>query len=230
MQTQPLNWRQRDSWIRWVVLITALSGVATVTGRVLLYPAQSKVLSTAYRFPEQVALAGQPGQAEALALDPEFPEFYATAHRYRYQYQERSVDIEMYYLVRPNAELTELLEDQFNQVPNPETALIKQSPDTGAYLTYSDSDRVYLTACINPHGGSTVTDQAFKYNRNFHDIQHRLLPWLRGEPLKDERCLWAQLSTPAAADDAAATRTLEQAWKSWYDWWQAHFPEATTVN
>ncbi|MEO1402290.1 MAG: cyanoexosortase A system-associated protein [Cyanobacteria bacterium J06635_1] len=213
--------------IRLLTLVTMTCGATLVAGRVLFYPAQPKVADRSFSFPDHVVLADSSvSQGEVITFDSDMPEFFVSGHRYRYQYNERSVAVEMRYLIRPNAELMKLIEkhlDTDQPVPR-EEIVIKQSPDLGSYLLYSDQEQAYLSACIDPYGNSTATDEEFKYNRNFYDIRHRLWPWLTGENLKDERCLWAHLSTPLGDNAQAAKQALEQIWPVWYELWQIEFP------
>jgi len=111
---------------------------------------------------------------------------------------------------------------------------IKYQPETGFYGVLSDKGQAYLTACVNPRGQSTVTEQQFTQSRYTYDLKpNRILPWVLGkESLIDRRCLWTLLSTPVQANstpeasEAAAYKMLETAWLSWHQWWQANYPPA----
>jgi cyanosortase A-associated protein len=111
---------------------------------------------------------------------------------------------------------------------------IKYQPETGFYGLLSHKGQAYLTACINPRGKSTVTEQQFSQSRYTDDLKpNRILPWVLGqESLIDRRCLWTLLSTPVPASstpetsEAAAYKTLETAWLSWHQWWQTNYPPA----
>jgi cyanosortase A-associated protein len=109
---------------------------------------------------------------------------------------------------------------------------VKYQPETGFYGVLSHQGKAYLTACVNPRGPSTVTEQQFTQNRYAHDLKvDRILPWAMGqESLIDRRCLWTLLSTPVATDvtagnsEEAAYKNLETAWLAWHQWWQANYP------
>ncbi len=109
---------------------------------------------------------------------------------------------------------------------------VKYQPETGFYGVLSHKGQAYLTACVNPRGQSTVTEQQFTQSRYTYDLKpNRILPWVLGqESLIDRRCLWTLLSTPVPASttpevsEAAAYKTLEAAWLSWHQWWQANYP------
>lgn len=111
---------------------------------------------------------------------------------------------------------------------------VKYQPETGYYGVLSHKGQAYLTACVNPRGQSTVTEQQFTQSRYTYDLKpNRILPWVLGkESLIDRRCLWTLLSTPVQpnstpeASEEAAYKTLETAWRSWHQWWQANYPPA----
>ena len=111
----------------------------------------------------------------------------------------------------------------------------RQRSETGSYALLSHAGRAYLTACINPEGGSTVTEQQFVQNHSQNVWQvSRVVTWMMGQgPLSDKRCLWTLMSIPIdsqqspAAASEAAYQTLEAAWVSWYRWWKPNFPPAS---
>ena len=109
---------------------------------------------------------------------------------------------------------------------------IRNDPRVGDYGVLQHDGKLYLSACVNPRGSSTVTEQQFMQNRYINDIQPgRVVGWVLGqEALLDQRCLWTLMSTPlpsgetSGADQVATLRMLESAWISWHQWWQANFP------
>jgi len=105
----------------------------------------------------------------------------------------------------------------------------------GYYGVLTHEGKAYLSACINPRGESTVTEQQFRQSLYATDLQvGRILPWISGrEPLLDRRCLWTLMSTPLPSGkntdstaSEAAYKTLEAAWFNWFRWWQPKFPPA----
>ncbi len=110
------------------------------------------------------------------------------------------------------------------------TLQIRFQKDAGYYGVLTHEGKAYLSACINPRGGSTVTEQQFTQNRYRYDLNiGRLLPWIAGqESLLDRRCLWTLMSIPLTQDmpPETAYKTLESAWFSWFQWWQSNFPRA----
>jgi len=147
--------------------------------------------------------------------------------QYRYLKNNRQLEIQMRYVVNTRGE------------PNPFEGqptgiLVKeyqkntiQLNRTGYYELKTDVKLAYLTACINPRGGSTVTSAQFLHNRYTNDFTwSRILNWVSGkEVLKDNRCIWAQLSTPLNGVTASETyQILESVWANNYTRWQSRFP------
>jgi cyanosortase A-associated protein len=97
----------------------------------------------------------------------------------------------------------------------------------GHYGLFSYQDKAYLTACINPRGGTTFTKEQFSDQRNTSMMQFdRILLWLIGkEDLRDWRCLWVNMSTPVQqSNPQAAYVILQDTWKDWYSWWSPRWP------
>lgn len=109
---------------------------------------------------------------------------------------------------------------------------VKFQPGVGHYGLVAHNGKAYLSACVNPRGTSTVTESQFTQNRYANDLQiSRIFPWLLGqESLIDYRCLWTLMSVPfkdesgSFTPDEKTAQSLETAWFSWHQWWQAHFP------
>jgi len=111
---------------------------------------------------------------------------------------------------------------------------VKFQPGVGHYGLVTHDGKAYLSACVNPRGNSTVTESQFTQNRYAHDLQiSRIVPWLLGqESLIDHRCLWTLMSVPlkssnnseSLGSEEKAYTSLETAWFSWHQWWQANFP------
>jgi cyanosortase A-associated protein len=118
---------------------------------------------------------------------------------------------------------------------------IKYQPGIGHYgvLTHKDAktqtSRAYLSACINPQGESTATEQQFTHNLSKGWQPSQVGSWILGQKsLIDRRCLWTLMSVPVQTDSKAAPatarsteqayKTLETAWVSWYQWWRENYP------
>jgi cyanosortase A-associated protein len=111
---------------------------------------------------------------------------------------------------------------------------------TGYFLEFTDHDRAYLSACINPTGAATFTSSQHIHNRNLQDLHpRRIVTWVLGlNDLRDWRCLWVNLSVPLPEKELqngirnsqedqlrteAAWATLRDFWQPWYQWWSQWF-------
>ena len=102
-----------------------------------------------------------------------------------------------------------------------------EHPETGYFGAFLFQDQAYLSACVNPRGRSTVTEQQFAGNRYRYNLQ--LWKGLSGQgDWSDSRCLWTLLSTAIApqsspAEIAETFENLETAWVEWCQWWKHKF-------
>lgn len=152
--------------------------------------------------------------------------------RYRYERDNLTLDAEQHYMISDGNVSRYLFVHSPVRTANANLKT-KFQPNVGYYGLVSHNSKAYLSACINPRGGSTVTEQQFTQNRYSHDLQvSRVVPWLLGqESLIDYRCLWTFMSIPftngsksGSTSEAEAYKNLEAAWFSWHEWWQANFP------
>lgn len=199
-------------------LAATLGGICLVLGKSVFDPSIGK--PTSYQFPAQVPLSGW--QAEAAA-----PHASRQRGHYRYRQGGEVLEVEMRYLTDTNGDFRAFLQDHTaRKVPANQVSIRQQQ--TGFYGLSRHQGRAYLTACINPLGGSTLTRQQFLHNRQTHDLQpRRLWAWLLAQTdLRDRRCLWAHLSLPVnSAAPQATEQKLEAAWLDWSQFWQSHFPK-----
>ncbi len=216
--------------IRISLLAAIFGGVLFVLGKSLLYPTGSQPTLTPFNFPPAVSLP----QWQPLASTPlenktaKSPKF-LSGRRYHYIQNGVPLDIEMRYFVITSGEIESYIKTHTAISSSADKVLpvLRQKEGVGFYSLFAHQGRAYLSACINPRGGSTVTDEQFRRNRYTYDVRsHRFLPWLLGQAeLRDMRCLWAHLSVPlnnSSPEDAY--QTLEKAWFSWYQWWSPRFP------
>ena len=109
----------------------------------------------------------------------------------------------------------------------PELA-VRGSEAAGYCSLWSNGERTYLSAFINPQAGSTVTTEQFVRNRFKHDVRPgRILPWLVGQAsLRDNPCLLVHMSVPLdRIPRERADATLDEAWPAWSEWWRSRFPK-----
>lgn len=222
--------------VRLGLLSVVLGGVFLVLGKAVLAPearigpVMAGTSITPLVFPAVVPLPGwQAVQSHPLAAPVAKRDENLSGRNYRYSQQGLPLEIEMRYLINTIADVKSLSKSY--AVPAGSMAM-RQRQGVGFYSLWVDPQRTYLSACINPYGGSTVTEAQFERNRYLYDYRSdalltRLLPWLLGQGgIRDVRCLWAHLSIPASsASDDKAYRTLESVWFSWYQWWHPRFPK-----
>lgn len=217
-------WKQTRISLLALTFVTGL----LVTIKVILVPSLDKPKTNAFAFPEAVPLPQwQLSLSEPLKKpDGEHPELVAQKH-YRYIENNLPLDIEMRYLENLYNADVNLLVKQYTSIKS-SAKIVRQSSEVGYYGLGIDQQRAYLSACVNPRGGSTFTHAQFRNNRYSKDVRfERLLPLLKGEePLLDKRCLWVHMSMPVKnSSPETAYKTLENIWFSWYKWWQPRFPK-----
>ncbi|ARV61870.1 cyanoexosortase A system-associated protein [Nostocales cyanobacterium HT-58-2] len=212
-------------WKRFRVMLLALTfcSILFVLANVMLLPTKDK--GTPFVFPEYIPLPQW-----RLSVSHPLPkptkkqtEILLSQKHYRYLKEGLLLDIEMRYLT--DGDVVKFLQD-FNFISS--SAVIRQREGVGYYGLGVDKQRAYLSACINPQSGSTFTVEQFHKKKDLYTInpQH-LLSWLlNNKKLQDKRCLWAHLSIPLKdSSPEAAYQVLENAWFSWYKWWQLRFPK-----
>ena len=213
-------------------LLAAISiGIVFVAHKFLFDPVAQTPHIADFTFPEVVPLS----PLQLLASDSVNPYLvkppayisgeFVSGKRYRYLHNDRvAIDIEMRYLTNTNGDLKSFID-------NPAGTLLptlQYHRRRGLYSLFARQGKAYLSACINPRGGSTVTDNQFNRNRTIYDVSiEGIVLWLLGHAeLQDRRCLWAHLSVPLNDNFSIelAYQTLETVWFSWYDWWSVRFP------
>ncbi|MCU0537215.1 MAG: cyanoexosortase A system-associated protein [Hydrococcus sp. Prado102] len=208
-------------------LVLIFGSVFFVLGKSILTPSVTQSsMAALFVFPAKVPLIGwQPLAGRPLPeSNSELQQLLAQKH-YQYTRDGRILDIEMRYFTATDGDVRNFIRSYTSLVPS---INLREQPKVGFYGLLADQQRAYLSACINPRGGSTVTDGQFKQNRYLYDVRlNRLLPWLLGrESLRDNRCLWAHLSVSLEKSSPETTyRVLENVWFSWYEWWHLRFPK-----
>ena len=223
-------------------LSVTLFGVLLVLTKSILFPASSNRTVTAFVFPSVVPLNGwQPLASHPLGTQSSTTKScrgcvkqaqtnkqvnYLSGRQYQYIQNNLSLNIEMRYVVNTVGDVQEYIKQNTN-IPSAKVTP-RQQTGIGYYNLFTDRGKAYLSTCINPRGGTTVTDRQFKQNRNTYDLQSRIVPWLLGQKeLKDNRCLWTHISTPLKGTTPDDTyQVLETAFVSWYQWWYPRFPNS----
>jgi len=146
--------------------------------------------------------------------------------QYSYGKNGQKVEVEMRYEVNSRGDLNPFLEKLSPSLQRDWEKNMQQVKGIGYYTTYNDGKNAYLTACINPQGMSTVNSVQFMRNRYSYDLTwSRLFPWILGKTvLRDDRCIWTQLSAPLNGGVATSVYTmLESIWADNYNTWQSLF-------
>jgi cyanosortase A-associated protein len=199
-------------------------------GKSLVQSEKPSPLVAKYNFPESITLS----QWDLLFTKPVNPNLvkppayitgtYIAGKHYRYRQHEKHLEIEMRYLVDTDGDLKTFITSQAGELAK----ALKQDGNGGFYSLYNDKNKAYLSACINPRGGSTVTSDRFNRNRLIYDTRiNRIVPWLLGKAdILDKRCLWAHLSLPLDRNTPIdeTYQMLENVWFDWSDWWRSRFP------
>lgn len=213
-------WKQ----IRIPLLALTFMSVILTLGNVVLVPTKDKTMLTPFVFPERIPLSQWQPSIGSPLIKPirNHPELLAQKH-YRYIKKDFFLDIEMLYLKDRDGEW---LLREYSSISS--SVDVRQREGVGYYGVGVDKQRAYLTACINPQGSTTFPQKQSNQDQYFYDrYPKRLVSWLFGqESLKDRRCLWTHLSIPLKkSSPKAAYQVLENAWFSWYQWWQPRFPK-----
>ncbi|WP_336604386.1 cyanoexosortase A system-associated protein [Tolypothrix bouteillei] len=142
---------------------------------------------------------------------------------YQYIQNNLPLDIEMSYVTEGNVPV---FLKNFTSISS--SAVLRQQEGIGYYGLGVNQNRAYLSACINPYGNSTFTEEQFNQNRFHYEMRpQHILSWLIGQrQLQHKRCLWAHLSIPLNnSSPEAAYEVLENVWFSWYQWWRPRFTQ-----
>lgn len=239
-----MKWKQ----LRIPLLVFTFANVFFVFGKSILDPTIGKRTITPFVFPQVVPLpqwqlvASQPLENQTVERPP-FGKLVLPGIHYSYVKNNlhgsskdvprpsslAPLDIKMRYEVETDGDVKRFIKDntaiQFSL--NQPSPVVRQREGLGFYALFVYEKRAYLDACINPRGGSTFTQEQFSYNRINYDVQfNRLVLWVLGyQGLRDNRCLWTHLSIPLnQSSPETAYVILEDAWFSWYQWWQTRFP------
>lgn len=213
--------------VRISLLAVTLAGVLLVAGKLTFYPSKGNNSATQFDFPSTVPLAEWKLQNSAPLKISDTSEVKA-ARKYEYQKSNIALEIEMRYVVGTIGDVESMMKGHTILKSSPGKLTLANTQGAGFHGILQQQNRLYLSSCINPRGSATVTAEQFRYNRNTRDWQpNRVLFWLLGRGnIQDRRCLWTQMSVPLdKTTPENAQKLLENAWVSWYGWWQPRFPE-----
>ena len=225
-----VSWHQA----RLAILVTLFGSVVAVFIKTCLPSEDTATAPKTVRLPATIPIEGWQfvGSQPLTDQRPDQPNYQA-GQTYHYQQQDKSLYIEARYIDGTNGDVEGFIKlyTPLN-IPSPNLKIeTHHQENVGSYLILFDQDKIHLSSCINPHGGSTVSIEAYKWNRNFQDIRYRFMPWLLGKNLKDERCLWTHASLSMENNQVeAATSLIEAAWISWYHAWAIYLLQMPPVE
>ncbi len=208
------------------VLAIAVGGSLLTLGVGLRTSLQPRPTVAKISLPQTVPLRGwQPTQSSSLL--PEGSALLKPISSRVYQYrnaQKWELEIQAYYLDANKADIQDFLQ---NYTTLPARPQISYQLNIGMIALIPAQHRLYLSACINPNGPSTVTADQYLRAKLISDKNLSWFKdWLWGRaPLLDQRCLWSHLSVPlrSPSDRQEAQVVLQEAWRNWYAWTQTQF-------
>ncbi|MDJ0733718.1 MAG: cyanoexosortase A system-associated protein [Nostocaceae cyanobacterium] len=228
---------RKKSFSKWRLPLLATTWIGIVITAVYLMVNKAQI--AVYQFPDTLTLDGWE-QVSSASLDTKKNrqqnpsndannrglEILQSGKQYRYFHKSIELKVKMLYAVNSRGNQNPFLTDVSKKIIKEKQPQIKQSSEIGYYTLYSDDKQAFLTACINPRGGSTATSAQFMKNRYTYDLTwNRLVLWIFGqEILRDNRCLWTQLSV--SLNDMSITDAyaiLESNWTHHYKTWQELF-------
>ena len=212
--------------LRTLLLLMICSVLASIIVRFLFSPTGATRQVSAYTFPATVELPSwqfvESHPLPQVFLEPTTEtrevkpqrDFVLSGRAYRYQRGRFTMNIEMRYLIYSVGDLEQYYEVLGRSPSEPLTNNLRHSQEQGYYAVFKRGDVAYLTACINPRGGSTVTEEQYVYNRRMLDSRPEYwLPWLLGNhSMRDFRCLWTELSLTTPNLDSHTFVMLEDLW------------------
>jgi cyanosortase A-associated protein len=231
------------------MLIIVLGGSALAIAQTFR-PADPMPLQTPdYTFPASVAvpawqLLHSYKAAESRTSGPAFvsrlDESAIAGRHYQYLRKGMTIAVEMRYLVNAAVDVPSILQDSTLKRHQPD--FTKQNDaGLGTYILFYQQDAPHFSACITPDGQTLVQAEEFRRHQTHPSVMvKRLLPWILGQaPLRDNRCLWVNLTivpdtspqgqpNQGSQDLRSNSQTiaeLKTAWAEWIQEWQHRFPD-----
>jgi cyanosortase A-associated protein len=220
------SWKTIRIWLLAVLFI----GVLCVLVKSILFPPSQQSRVTPFVFPSTITLL-QWQLVDSVPLKITDDPTFLASRRYRYQQNQQNpltLTIDMHYIIQSSGDVQDFLKKHIFSKKSGASILIKEKSGLGFHALFTKEGTAYLTSCINPRGGSSVTFDQFRENRNVYDVKPgRIILWLLGfQELRDFRCMWNMLSVPLEKNQPEqAYSLLDSVWFSWYGWWQPRFPK-----
>lgn len=217
----------RNQWRSYLLAVTSIS-INLAVIYTFLIPAAGNRQVAKFEFPSEFGLAKE------VTITKDVVEQAGTATetiqaRQQYRYgRDRAIALEINYLVNTRGDVDTYLRDHTDISEKAIAAKsIRSIEGIGYYALLADKDRTYLTSCISRSSPANVTQKQFSQYRYEQDLSWQIgWRWLQGKTsIRDRRCLWVLLSTPANRNNLQTRyRHLEAAWQNIYRWWLPNFP------
>jgi cyanosortase A-associated protein len=188
----------------------------TITGEIQKNEALN--LAPHFTYPEQITLASW----QFKTSDKAIVEGQRPGQRYTFEKDDLTATITAFHQPYSDGNISRLFVTYMGAKPATVYIHPLEHPETGYFGAFVFENQAYLSACINPKGSSTITEQQFVSNQYGHNLN--FWGWLTGQTaLTDSSCLWTLISAPIAPsmppDEIAQTfQYLETAWVEWYHW------------
>jgi cyanosortase A-associated protein len=181
---------------------------------------REEIAAQTFPYPEQITLPSwQFKTSEKAIVDGQPP-----GQRYTVQKDDLTAQISAFNQPYSDGNISRLLVAYTDAKPATVYIHPLEHPKTGYFGAFVFENQAYISACLNPNGLSTVTEQQFVSNQYRYNL--KLLGWLAGQQdLTDSSCLWTLISAPIAPNStpdeiAQIFQQLETLWVEWYGWWQ----------
>ncbi|GAP97699.1 cyanoexosortase A system-associated protein [Leptolyngbya sp. NIES-2104] len=174
---------------KFIYICVLTAGTIAVLIKAHFYP--NKPIQATFEVPQTLDLPDWSLKSSSPINDNQ--RTFQSGRTYQYQQKQTTIDIEIRHIINTDGDVRDYFQVYQSIVPT--QPIIQQK--NGFYGLFTHQNRTYLSTCINPKGESTFTGVQFARNRNLYDIRpDRIALWLFSSTnLRDERCLWVQLST-----------------------------------
>lgn len=217
-------------YLRVGILAVVFGLVLAVVLKVLLSPpvSQENLLRlNTFKYPEKVELKGwELTKSTPIVIPTKEKSTLNNGHKYEYTADNLKLEVEAYYQTYNGGNTSRLLSLYKNIRTQAAITGFDYLEGTGFYASFVDSQRMNISACVNPYGQTTVTEQQHAINRYKHGLNlPRTLGWIFGQgELVDAGCLWTFMSLPLSNNSGSiplqqAREKVQAAWVDWTLWW-----------
>jgi cyanosortase A-associated protein len=157
-----------------------------------------------------------------------------SGQRYQYQNYDRSAILEATFRYIVNVSQSSDLAGYYKRQKRnsntfkPVDKKNKTSSNIDHILSFQNQDSLTYATCLTPENQTRIlpynqSTSQYIVSQLLGDKLQNVIPWLVGQkPLKDDRCLWMELTlTPLNAEVASEIQPL---WQYFLDYWMGHYP------